>query len=91
MATGKDFLDTHEKLQRLMLRAGGILEWAKEHNCKFGIKKFQLLDATQKTVKDTATGHWVSILRPDLVLGGQTIKSQSSAKFLDVIVYNKLN
>ena len=45
---GKDFFETHRKLQNIMNRAKGIFEWAKDHNCEFGIEKFQLLDIMQR-------------------------------------------
>jgi hypothetical protein len=33
-----------------MTWAGGVTEWAKDHNCEFGIKKFQLLDIMRKSI-----------------------------------------
>ena len=45
---GKDFIETHEKLWNIMNWARGIFQWAKDHNCEFGIEKFQLLDITQR-------------------------------------------
>ena len=45
---GKDFVETHAKLHTIMNCVGGIFKWAKEHNCEFGIKKFQLLDITRR-------------------------------------------
>ena len=44
MVVGEDFADTHYKLKRLMTKANSILHWARDHNCEFGIDKFQLLD-----------------------------------------------
>ncbi len=32
-----------------MERPGGILEWASDHNCEYGVEKFQLVDFTTKT------------------------------------------
>jgi hypothetical protein len=42
IVTGKDFTETHEKLRNIMNRTKGIFDWAKRHNCGFGIEKFQL-------------------------------------------------
>ncbi|TFK17095.1 hypothetical protein FA15DRAFT_605742, partial [Coprinopsis marcescibilis] len=39
----KTFQETHRKLRDIMT-PGGVLEWASNHNCEFGIAKFQLLD-----------------------------------------------
>jgi hypothetical protein len=49
IVTGKDFSKTHEKLRDIMNHTKGIFSWAKEHNCEFGIEKFQLLNITRKT------------------------------------------
>ena len=92
IVTGKDFTETHEKLCNIMNRMKGVFEWAKRHNCEFGIEKFQLLDITRKTVphplnpkKRIPTPHHA------LMLGNQHIPSAETAKFLGVIVDNKLN
>ena len=50
IVTGKDFTEMHEKLWNIMNRTKGVFEWAKRHNCEFGIEKFQLLDITRKMV-----------------------------------------
>jgi hypothetical protein len=50
IVTGEDFTETHEKLRNIMNRKGGIFEWAKKHNCEFGIEKFQLLDLSRKLI-----------------------------------------
>ncbi|KAJ3749321.1 hypothetical protein DFH05DRAFT_1372340, partial [Lentinula detonsa] len=36
------FRNTHYRLGQLMSDPGGILEWARLHNCTFGLEKFQL-------------------------------------------------
>ena len=47
LVTGEDFNNTHRKLKDVMSREGGVMEWARTHNCMFGIEKFQLLDLTR--------------------------------------------
>ena len=47
LVTGSDFNTTHAKLKNVMLREGGVMEWAKTHNCTFGLEKYQLLDLTR--------------------------------------------
>ncbi|KAF8883695.1 hypothetical protein BD779DRAFT_817454 [Infundibulicybe gibba] len=49
VVAGHSFADTRRKLIDIMAREGGVLEWAKEHNCEFGVDKFQLFDFTKKT------------------------------------------
>jgi hypothetical protein len=50
IVTGKDFRETHEKLWNIMNCKDGIFEWAKIHNCEFGIEKLQLLDIMKRPV-----------------------------------------
>jgi hypothetical protein len=89
---GKDFLETHEKIRNIMNRAGGVFEWAKDHNCEFGIEKFQLLDITKRLVPHPLNPRKrIPMPRRALILGNQRIPSKETAKFLGVIVDNKLN
>jgi ribonuclease HI len=90
--TGKDFSETHNKLRNIMNRPQGIFEWAKSHNCTFGIDKFQLLDLARKLVPHQLNPKKrVPIPRRTLILGAQRIPSKDTAKFLGVLVDNKLN
>jgi hypothetical protein len=89
---GKDFFETHEKLRNIMNRAGGIFEWAKDHNCEFSIEKFQLLDIMQRlTPHPLNPKRRIPTPRRTLILGNQCIPSKETAKFLGIIVDNKLN
>ena len=47
---GKNFNETHEKLRNIMNRPGGVFEWAKAHNCEFGVERFQILNVAKKQV-----------------------------------------
>jgi hypothetical protein len=49
---GKDFKETHEKLQNIMTHTKGIFVWAKLHNCEFRIEKFQLVSIMRKLARD---------------------------------------
>ena len=75
-----------------MERTNSILAWANTHNCKFRIKKFQLLDFTKKMVphpfirKKRVPSPWTA-----LKIGNHRIPSNNTAKFLGVILDNKLN
>jgi len=85
ITTGADFADTHRKLKEMMEREGGVLEWARKHNCTFGIEKFQLLDAGRKTISNPlGTGKRIPMHRPTLVIAGQRIKPVSHVKFLGI-------
>jgi hypothetical protein len=75
-----------------MNHAGGIFKWAKDHNCEFGIEKFQLLDIMQRlTPHPLNPRKRIPTPRQALMLGNQHIPSKETAKFLGVIVDNELN
>ena len=91
IVVGRDLFETHQKLRNIMQREGGIFEWARLHNCEFGVEKFQLTDMTRQMVPHTfIVRKWVPIPRRNLQLGNQVITSKTSAKFLGVIVDNTL-
>ena len=91
LVTGPDFDTTHTKLKDVMLRNEGVMEWARMHNCSFGIKKFQLLDLTRRKVKDLMRPQKsVPQPRPDLTLNGQIIKSMMTVKFLGLHINREL-
>ena len=91
LVTGADFNITHVKLKDMMLRNGGVMEWAKMHNCSFGIEKFQLLDLTKQKVKDPMRPQKrIPQPRVDLILNGQRIKSTMTVKFLGLHIDREL-
>jgi len=92
IVTGTNFKETHRKLRDIMNCPNGVFKWAKIHNCKFRIKKFQFLDITKKLIphpvnprKKIPTPHSA------LIIGNQCIPLKESARFLGVMVNNKLN
>jgi len=88
---GKNFMETHEKLHNIMNQTGGVFEWVKAHNCEFSIKKFQLLDITKKCIPHPINPKKrIPMPCQTLVLGNQQIPSKEMAKFLGIIVDNKL-
>ena len=92
IVTGKSFNITHNKLRDVMNRPKGVFAWAKKHNCTFGIDKFQLLDLSRKLIPHQFNPRRrVPILRQTLILGNQRIPSKETAKFLGVVIDNKLN
>ena len=75
-----------------MQRHDRVFDWANKHNCKFGINKFQLLDLSRKSVPNPLNPRLRNpIMCHALVLGNHRIPSKESAKFLGVMVDNKLN
>ncbi|KAF8228678.1 hypothetical protein L208DRAFT_1106444, partial [Tricholoma matsutake] len=70
----------------------GVFEWAELHNCVFGIKKFQLLDITKKLSPHPIDPRKrIPTSQSTLILRNQCILSKESARFLGVMVDNKLN
>lgn len=53
IVVGRDFRETHAALPAIMTRLGGLFEWATDHNCEFGLDKFQLVDATRQCIPHT--------------------------------------
>ncbi|KAF8152974.1 hypothetical protein B0H34DRAFT_663002 [Crassisporium funariophilum] len=75
-----------------MERPGGILEWARDHNCTFGIEKFQLVDATRQSRPDPNNPRQRTPLeRPTLTIRGQNIEPQPHAEFLGVLIDQRLD
>ena len=89
--TSKNFTETHTKLRNIMTCPARIFDWATLHNCEFGIDKFQLLDLTKKLAPHPFNlKKRIPIPQQTLILGNQRIPSKDTAKFLGVIVDNKL-
>lgn len=80
LVEGPSFDATHATLKRMMNRRGGAFEWSAEHNSKFEVSKFALVDFSRK--KD--------IDRPPLRLRQTTITPAPSHKFLGVIFDQEL-
>ena len=65
-----------------MTQPAGIFKWATQHNCKFGIDKFQLLDLTKKlTPHPFLLKKRVPVPWQTFILGNQQIPSKETAKF----------
>jgi ribonuclease HI len=83
LSIGKSFEDMGNRLRDIFGRAGGINTWAAEHNCTFGIKKYQLCQLTRRWEREVfRPRRTVPIRRPDLILNGHRIKAQPVVKLL---------
>jgi ribonuclease HI len=92
IVTGKNFTENHEKLKNIMTRDNGVLNWATSHNCEFNIEKFQLLDFSKKLIPHPfLIKKRIPAPRNTLKLNNHKIESKDTAKFLGVILDNKLN
>ena len=91
LVTGLDFAEMHAKLKDVMIRTGGVMEWARTHNCTFGLEKFQLLDLMkQKVIDPVRPQKRIPLPRPNLVLNGQIINSAMMVKFLGLHIDREL-
>jgi hypothetical protein len=75
-----------------MEREQGVFQWVEDHNCKFGLDKFQLVDFTRRREANPGNmgGKTRPISRPDLMLRDQRIESRDTATFLGVIIDREL-
>jgi hypothetical protein len=91
LTTGVDFKETHRKIKQIMERTGRVFNWARTHNCKFGVAKFQLLDLTRKLMPHPTTPRRKALMeRLDLQLGNRIIKSAPCIIFLGVQIDREL-
>jgi hypothetical protein len=92
VAVGKDFVETTEKIERMMTREKGGLQWSRDHNSRFETSKSIILHASRKTRPDPENeGRRISLARPVLVIEGKEIKEVVSFKYLGVRMDNQLS
>jgi hypothetical protein len=91
LTMGRDFIETHRKIKAIMERTGRVFDWARDHNCKFGVENFQLLDLTRRLVPHTLRpGKKEQMTGPDLKLWEQVIKSKACVVSLGVHIDREL-
>lgn len=89
-AVGKNFEETSQKLKYVMEKRGGILEWARKHNCAFGIEKFQLSHYSRKRIEIPNSRKRRPMDKPNLVIDNHTISPSKSITFLGLIIDDEL-
>jgi hypothetical protein len=80
LAEGSSFLETHAILKRMMNRSGGAFDWSREHNSRFVVSKFALIDFTRRKDMD----------KPPIRIGNNMIHPTPTHRFLGVIFDHKL-
>ena len=91
LVIGKDFRETGNKMRDIFSREGGINEWADNHNCNFGPKKYQLCQLSRRRTREvfrprrTTPEH-----RPDLTLNGHRIRAAPVVKLLGIYIDQEL-
>jgi len=74
------FEDTHRILKDMMERPNGALQWSRDHNSKFEVNKFALIDFTHSRTK----------ARPPLTIQDTIIKPTEHHHFLGLVVNQEL-
>ena len=80
ITTGRSFEETHAKLKSMMERPGGALQWSTEHNSKFEVSKFALMDFSRNRLRK----------RPTLKIQNTQIKPAEHFRFLGIMVDHEL-
>lgn len=68
-----------------MKRSGGVLDWAKQHNCSFGVDKFKLVDFTRRREHVPGQKETELVQGPGVRIGTFRVKSEEHA-FLGVLM-----
>src|ERR1700678_2465745 len=85
IATGSDFEETTERLNKMMTKEDGGLRWSVEHNSRFEVTKSAILHFSRKTIQDPeADSGRIPLNRPPLVLEGQVVQQVDSYKYLGI-------
>ena len=80
ISIGSTRTEAIEKLQEFMSAPGGAQEWSTEHNSRFALDKFALINLASRGED----------LGPPLVLPNQTIAAKADHKFLGLIIDHRL-
>ena len=85
MAIEENFEETTNRLEHLMSKEDGGVQWSKEHNSRFEASKSVVLHATRKTQQDPEDDDKrVRLDRPRLHLQGKEIEDVENFKYLGV-------
>jgi hypothetical protein len=87
IAIGKTFDETTRKLEYMMEKEGGGLEWSREHNSPFEISNSVVLHASRRTQPNPEDKRKrVPLDRPPLMVNGTQIKEVENVKYLEVLI-----
>ena len=87
IAIGNDFEETTQRLQNLMEKRGGALDWSKDHNSKFEITKSAILHLTRKTRIDPEDdSKRIPLEKPLLIVNNKTIGEVQFFKYLGILI-----
>ena len=85
LAIGEDFEETTHRLETIMKKDEGGLEWSKTHNSRFEVTKSAILHLSRKTKPDPDNENSrIPLPRPALILEGQIVKAVENFKYLGI-------
>ena len=91
MATGVDFEETSKRLENMMTRERGGLEWSRDHNSNFEVSKSVVMHLTRRTQENPEEDKGrIPLDRPPLTILGEVIKEVKMFKYLGVVVDSNL-
>ena len=91
LTEGNSLDKAFKKLENIMARDGGALEWAKAHECQFTLNKFGLIGFTRKREPDPTHARRTRLVtRPSITIRGHTINPTEAHKYLGVLVDQEL-
>jgi ribonuclease HI len=91
VAIGRDFEETTARLQNMMVKQNGGMDWSRTHNSRFEMSKSAVLHLTRRTTEDPEdTTSRISLPKPPLIVDNQTIAEVQSYKYLGVQIDTQL-
>ena len=91
MVEGNNFKDNIKKLSRFMNKPNGGFKWSQDHNSNFAIDKLAITHFTRKRTPDPQNPRRsIPTPIPALKLRGETVRIETSYKYLGIHVDNQL-
>lgn len=91
MVIGDSFQEMTARLEELMSKEDGGVQWSVDHNSRFETSKSVVLHASRQTQQDPKTDDSrIPLDRPKHIIEGQVIQEVKSFKYLGVQINNQL-
>jgi hypothetical protein len=92
LGRGRTFTEASRRVEDMMTRVGGAMEWAEEANCEYEVEKFALVGYSRQMEPDPLRpGKRWPIQRKGVTLRGRHIEPSTQAKYLGVIMNQTLS
>lgn len=87
LAIRADFVETTQRLEMMMTKEDGGIQWSREHNSHFEVTKSSVLHLTRRTSPDPNSRRGrVPMEKPALTLEGHLIQEEDFYKYLGVLI-----